>query len=357
VLICSHADVEMVLRDKRFSRAQAHDVDDVDLSGTILGLDGNEHAAVRGVVKDWFTPAAVERLRGKVEEQAEAQLRVMVDLGEAADLVADFALPYALHIICDMLGLPQDDRLQFREWGDAFLGNSPLTRTESEASALAMAQYLGGQIMGRRQAPVDERPEDLLSQIADLAAELPIDWQIKLPIALVIGGWETAASSIAKFVWVLQTIPYAEHETAWNYLVSHPELIESAVTELERLYSTTSADDMPRRVMAAVTLPGGMELQPGQVVIPSHDAANRDPKVFDAPDRIDFGRSPNPHLSFGYGAHHCIGRYLGHMEVVTAIKVLTQEMPDLRLAVPADQIPFKPGHTINGPVELPVTWT
>lgn len=123
------------------------------------------------------------------------------------------------------------------------------------------------------------------------------------------------------------------------------------------VFSTTAADDLPCRVTREVTLPSGERLRPGDLVIPSHDAANCDPRVFTDPHRMDFGRTPNRHLSFGYGPHHCIGRHLGHMEVETAVALLTRELPSLRLAVPSDEITRKPGHVINGPSALPVAWS
>ncbi|HEY0696618.1 MAG TPA: cytochrome P450, partial [Micromonospora sp.] len=124
----------------------------------------------------------------------------------------------------------------------------------------------------------------------------------------------------------------------------------------ERLHSSSNGDEMPRRVLADVELPSGARLRAGEIVIPSHDAANRDPRVFVDPDRMDFGRQPNPHLSFGHGPHHCSGAQLGALEVRTAVKLLLRELPGLRIGVPAEQVRWKAGHSILGPVELPVTW-
>ncbi|TDD82457.1 cytochrome P450 [Actinomadura rubrisoli] len=353
-LVTRYQDVEQVLRNQEvFSREAALDADDVDLEGTLLGLDLANHAAVRNAVKDWFSPQAVARLRVTAEERAAAQLEEMTGRDEPADLVTAFALPFALHLICDMLGLPQEDRLRFHAWGDAFLGTSAQTRVDAAEAQMAMVGYLSGLVEARRRAPED----DLLSQVAVGAANLPLDWQIKLPLTLVLGGWETVASSIGTQIHVLLTHPYEGHETAYAYLSAHPEAVPGAVTELERLFSTTAADDLIRRVVRDVTLPSGARLRAGELVIPSHDAANCDPRVFTDPHRIDFARSPNRHLSFGYGPHHCIGRHLGHMEVVTAVALLTRELPSLRLAVPSDEITRKPGHVINGPSALPVAWS
>ncbi|MFI6799181.1 cytochrome P450 [Streptosporangium canum] len=352
-LVTRYDDVKKVLRQDGCSREAALDVDDVGLEGTLLGLDGDNHAAVRNVVKDWFTPQAIEKRRGEIENRAAMQLKAMLDQGEPVDLMATFAIPLTLETISDMLGLPQPDRLQFRQWGEAFLANSDLTRADTDASALAMAGYLATLIEQRRQEPA----ADLLSQIAVGGAHLPPDRLLMLPIALVLGGWEATASSIGTFTQVLLTHPYAEHESAYAYLIDHPEMIPGAVTELERMFSTSAGDDMPRRVIRQMRLPSGAHLQPGEVVIPSHDAANFDPRVFPDPHRIDFARSPNKHLSFGHGPHHCIGRHLGHLEVEVAIGLLIRELPTLRLAISSQDIQYKAGHAVSGPIRLPVAWS
>ena len=353
LLICRYGDVREVLRRQDlFSRAAAAHADQVDVSGTMLGMDGAQHAEVRGTVKDAFTKPAVDQLRDRVRAAAEAQLAVLKGRDGRADLVGDFAVPFALDVVSDLLGLPEQDRARFRRWGDMFLGSGDLSREEAGRSAQEMGGYLWQQLEGRRGCPAG----DLLGRIATAAAAQPMDVQVKLPISLVVGGWETAASSIATFVHVLRSRPYGGYDSGWAYLLDHPEQVDSAVTELERLHSTSNGDDMPRRVMADVTLPSGARLTEGDIVIPSHDAANRDPRVFPDPERMDFRRDPNPHLSFGYGPHYCIGAHLGALEVRTALELLLRELPGLRLAVPADEVPWKVGHAILGPRELPVEW-
>jgi cytochrome P450 len=213
-LVCRYEDVREVLRDQRtFSRSAAGDVDDVDVSGTMLGMDGPEHDAVRGIVKKAFLPAATAALAGMVETRAAALLAIMTGGGRNADLVTDFALPFALHTIADMLGLPDDEkeRLQFRQWGDAFLGTADAG--QAAESAMQMAGYLGHQLHRRRSDPAD----DLLTRIAGDGAGQPPEIQVRLAISLIVGGWETTASSIARYVYVLRTKRYGDHPTGWDY--------------------------------------------------------------------------------------------------------------------------------------------
>lgn len=353
LLICRYADVREVLRRQDlFSRGAAADADLVDVSGTMLALDDPEHGQVRGVIKDAFTKPSIAAMSERVQATAATHLTGLRGHDGTADLVQDFAIPFTLDVVCDLLGLPTEDRAQFRRWGDMFLGSGDLSREEANRSAMEMGQYLWGQLESRRGCPAG----DLLTRIANGTAEMPMDVQIKLPISLVVGGWETTASAITTMVYILQSRPYGDHPTAWEYLVAHPEKVESAITEMERLFSTSNGDEMPRRVMQDVELPSGAKLRKGDIVIPSHDAANRDPEVFADPERMDFDRDPNPHLSFGYGPHYCIGAPLGALEVRTAVALLLKELPGLRLAVVPDEVRWKEGHTILGPVALPVTW-
>lgn len=352
-LVCRYVDVKEVFRRQElFSRAAAAVADHIDVSGTLLGMDGAEHAKVRGTVKDAFTGSAVAALRGMVDRAAAGQLAIMTNKGRRADLVQDFALPFTLHVICDLLGLPSEDRMRFRTWGDAFLATGGLTRAEAARSAMEMGAYVWRQLEQRR----GRSTEDVLTRIATAAADQPMDVQIKLAIALVVGGWETTATSIATFVFVLRTRPYRAYQTGWDYLLDHPERLDSAVTELQRLHSTAAGDELPRRVMADVELPSGARLSEGDIVIPSPDAANRDPSIFPRPDEMDFERYPNPHLSFGHGPHYCIGAHLGALELRTAIGLLLRELPQLRLAVPPGEVPWKAGHSLLAPEELPVEW-
>ncbi|GLX06629.1 cytochrome P450 [Microbispora sp. NBRC 16548] len=350
-LITRYQDVRHVLRGPEFSRTAALDVDDVELEGTLLGLDGDEHTAVRRVVRDRFTPQALDRLLDRIETSARVHLEGMIRNG-ASDLIDDFALPFALDVIGDLFGVPQQERTQLRVWGEAFLSTS-LPREEVSAAEQAMAMYLAGLIDQRRQAPTD----DLLTQIATEGTHLPFDQLVKLPLALLVGGWETTASSIGTAVLVLLTHPYEEYETAYAYLVANPSAVSGAATELQRMFSTSAADAMPRRVLRDTVLPSGAHLRAGEIVIPSHDAANFDPRVFSDPHTMRFDRPAQPHhLSFGYGAHYCIGRHLGQAEVEVALTLLTTRLPNLRLAVPAEEVPLKAGHAIAGPEHVPVAW-
>jgi nocardicin N-oxygenase len=156
------------------------------------------------------------------------------------------------------------------------------------------------------------------------------------------------------FFHVLCSRPYHGHATAYAYLASHPDEIDNAITELERMYGIGAEDALPRRALAPVTLPSGSAVPAGAVVIASYNAANYDPRAFPEPYTMDFGRQDNHHLTFSEGAHYCAGRHLGHFELTLAFEHLTRDLPGLRPAIPADQIPYKSGIATRGPTMLPV---
>ncbi|GII02199.1 cytochrome P450 [Planobispora takensis] len=354
-LVTRYADVVEVSRNPVFSRSRAvaAGADPVEgLGDTLLGLDGEDHRRLREPIKKTFGPRHVATLTDGIRRRTEAQLTLMREQGEPADLLTAFALPVAMGTISDILGVPPQERAKFVQWSRPFLGTGHDDPAEAQRALFSMIGYLGEMLEQRRERPAD----DLLSQIA--AADLPEAREVMLPISLIVGGWETTASSTAAFVYQLLTRPYEGHETAYAYLADHPEAVPGAVTELERMYSNSAADSMPRYVTRDIVLPGGARLRKGDIAIPSHDAAGYDRTVFPDPYRMDFARRfTRQPLTFGWGPHRCVGRHLGHEEIVIAIDTLVRNVPGLRLAVPAGCIAYKADHAVTGPTRLPVAWS
>ncbi|GGS95031.1 cytochrome P450 [Planobispora rosea] len=354
-LVTRYADVVEVSRNPVFSRsrAAAAGADPVEgLADTLLGLDAEDHSELREPIKRAFGPQNVAALTDGIRRRTEAQLTLMRERGEPADLLEAFALPVAMGTISDMLGVPPGDRADFLRWSRPFLGTSHDDPAEARQALLTMFGYLGELLKQRREQPTG----DLLSQIA--AANLPEAREVMLPISLIVGGWETTASSVAAFVHQLLIRPYDAHDTAYAYLVDHPEAVPGAARELERMFSSSAADSMPRYVTRDITLPSGARLHEGDIAIPSHDAANYDREVFPDPYRMDFARRfARQPLTFGWGPHRCVGQHLGHEEIVIAIDTLVRNAPGLRLAVPADSIAYKADRAVTGPVTLPVAWS
>jgi cytochrome P450 len=187
-------------------------------------------------------------------------------------------------------------------------------------------------------------------QARDADDRLSEEELVGLAVQLLPAGYETTASEIANFVFVLLC-----HPDQLEMLRGRPDLIPTAVEELLRYVPLTSGNTLPRYATEAVELSGGA-VPAGSWVLFSVEAADRDPRVFTEPDRLDLTRSPNPHMAFGVGQHTCLGAHLARMELQVALGSLLRRLPGLRLAVDPGDLRWKMGTTVQGPVALPVAW-
>jgi nocardicin N-oxygenase len=275
----------------------------------------------------------------------------MAEKGPPADLMRSFALLVPMLVICDLLGVPYSDHHRFHEWSGilastASSGVSPERLQEVNAELRA---YLAKLIARRREEPA----EDLLSVLAEAHEtddRLTEDEMVSLAWSVLLAGYEITAYQIGNFGYTLLTEPglYAS-------LRDQPEVVEPAVEELSRHIPLTSAAFYARRATADVEL-GGTLVRKGEAVLASMPAANRDTTAFPNPDRIDFTRPEKAHVVFSYGIHHCLGAQLARMELRAVLSGLVTRFPNLRLAVPAQEVPWRQGSILRGPLELPVTW-
>lgn len=350
-LVTRADDARRVLRDHTtFSVEQARGRHP-ELADTLLGLDGEDHRQVRDLVADRFTRRAVAQETAMVEAETRALLDAMEAGPAPADLFEGLGLPLALRTVGRILGVPEEDLARFRAWGDAYLARGQQQSPDAAAAALAeMWIYLGGLIEKRRAEPTGDLISDLVTRApADLAPEKILN----LPLALVLAGWETTASAITMITLWLLTNPYGGYDTAYRYLADHPGEIAGAVWELLRVIPIDVVDAIPRRVTRDVVV-GGVAMRAGDWAIASHSAANYDSAEFPAPHRVDFGRTPNQHLSFGYGPHHCIGVLLARLEMEVAFAGLLARFPDLRLTEYPTR--WKSGVGVRGPAPMLVEW-
>jgi cytochrome P450 len=351
-LVTRYEDVRTVLGDLRFSRAEAV-VRDVPRThpqknpGGIVDLDPPEHTRLRRVIAKAFTARRVQELRPRAEKVAAGLLDAMAEAGPPTDVVKAFALPFPTTMICELLGVPYADQDRFGVWAGAFMSTSALTAEQRGAYLGELAEYLGGLVALRRQEPTD----DLLGALVvardrdDRLSEREI---IELATILLAAGHETTASEITSFVYLLLT-----HPGQLALLRERPELLPRAVEELLR-YVPGNETELPRYATADVELSGGT-VHAGEPVQISYAAANHDGRVYENPDELDVTREPEPsHLSFGHGAHHCIGAQLARMELQVALNALLSRLPGLRLAT--DEVVWKRGMATRGPLELPIAW-
>lgn len=355
-LVTRYEDVRTVLADPRFSRAATVGREDVPRAtpapapaDSLLSLDPPEHSRLRKLVAKAFTGRRVAELRPRTRQIVDEKLDAMERAGAPADLVQGFALPLPVTVICEMLGVPAAEQHRFRDFSDAILSTTAYTREQIEAARSSLEGYLAEQVALRREQPTD----DLLGALVaarDDEDRLSEKELVNMGVGILIAGHETTANQIANFTYVLLT-----QREYWDQLRTDPDLIPGAVEELLRHTQLGAGGGQPRVATEDVVL-SGVTVRAGEAVFVHTQSANRDESVFDDPETLDLTRQHNPHIAFGYGAHHCLGAQLARIELQVAMQALLERFPTLHLAVPVDEVPWKSGLLVRGPKELLVAW-
>jgi cytochrome P450 len=340
-VLSRHQDVARVLRDPRFSaddrnfsqharlRAEAlrkglADREDED-APIMLRSDPPTHTRLRALVNKAFTPRAVERLRPRVEEVTAKLLEGLAGR-ERFDLIAELAVPLPVTLIAEMLGIPAEDRATFKRWSDVLVGFLDPLAADPKAMRRTVDdffEYVSRIAAERRRRPAD----DLLSALvqAEEAGERLSEAELHGTVALLLAaGNETTTNLIGNGVLAL-----LRHPDELARLRGDPTLLDGAVEELLRFDSPVQ---MTARIARADLDFEGRRFRRGQFVVLLLGSANRDPDVFPEPDRLDLGRTDNRHLSFGLGAHFCLGAPLARLEGRIALRELLRRFPHLRLS-------------------------
>jgi cytochrome P450 len=361
-LLTRHADVNAALRNRQMESA--------DMSRTFQRLtpaEQEELAPVRRSVKMWmghtvpadharfqkllkryFTPATVDRLRPRVREFTNELLDVVASKGQM-DVVRDLAYPLPANVIAEMLGMPVSDREQLQAWSRGILpifGSGDVGQLrEAQRSMLEMHEYLRLIAAERRRTP----REDVLSMFMAAEAEGAVteDEAVANCVLLLFAGHETTANLIANGLVLLFDNP-----DQMALLRDNPDRTPLAVEEMLRCDGPAG---VVGRVAGEPVELAGHTVPAGKHVYLALMAANRDPDVFPDPDVFDITRERNRHLSFGVGTYYCLGAALARMETDECLRILLQRCPDLRPAYEkADWLPTVPiGHRLGS---LPVTF-
>jgi cytochrome P450 len=353
-LVTKYDDVKTVLGDLRFSRAAVlgqdvpRTVPMVQERPSILSMDPPEHGRLRKLVAKGFTMRRTEQLRERAQEIVDGLLDEMEKNGAPADLVEALDMPLPITIICELLGVPYEDRGDFRTWSDQALAVTAFTPEEITAAFEKLQDYIAGLVELRRGSPTDDVLGTLVTA-RDEGDRLSEEELINFGVTLLVAGHETTANQLGNFMYTLLTNPDRLAE-----LRADPSLVPAAVEELLRITPLGASAGFPRIAKEDVEL-SGVTIPAGDAVF-IDQAGNRDPDVFPEPDRIDFHRENNAHVAFGHGVHHCVGAPLARMELQVAIGTLLTRYPALELAVPADEVPFRKGRLVRGPQELLVRW-
>jgi hypothetical protein len=358
-----HADVSFVLRDKRFgkdfvgrmTRRFGPQVLDEPVYRSMrhwmLQLDPPDHTRLRGLVVKAFTARRVEDMRPRIQEIVDRTLDRVEPRGRM-DLIADFALRLPVTVICDMLGIPEEDHEMIfsgARAGGRLLDPVPLSRAEidqANSDNLATAAYFHSLFERRRRQPGDDLTTQLVH--AEEEGHKLTNEELTANVILLFGaGHETTVNLIGNGVLALHRNP-----DQLRLLKENPTLIANAIEELLRYDSSVQLTG--RTALEDVSV-GGVDIAKGEAVLCLLGAANRDPAVYADPDRLDIARPNIRPMSFGGGIHYCLGAQLARIEGEIAINTLLRQLPGLKLD-DAERPDWRQTFVLRGLNTLPARW-
>ena len=360
-LITRYEDVLAVLKDERFVKdwrsaltpeqlAEIPPIPEVmkPISRNMLDTDPPDHERLRALVSKAFTPRLIERMRPRVQAIADGLLDAVQDKGEM-DLIDDYAFPLPITVIAELLGVPAEDRNNFREWSDAAVsGNASQEYLEEILipHMQAFTDYLRALFEEKHANPRDDLVSALV-QAEEAGDKLSEDELLGMVFLLLVAGHETTVNLIGNGVLAL-----LQHPDQLRKLKDDPSLIKPAVEELLR-YDGPVETSTERFAREDVDM-GRTVIPRGEMVLVVLAAADHDPERFSDPDNLDITRTDNRHLAFGKGVHHCLGAPLARMEGQIAISTLLRRMPNLRLKGSPESLSWRPGMILRGLRGLPV---
>ncbi|MEV6950339.1 cytochrome P450 [Streptomyces sp. NPDC051183] len=370
-LVLGRDEVRAALTDPRLRNDIRHSSSWQDDGGHAIGLnmlqtDGAQHARLRTLVAREFTAGRVQALRPRVQQIADALLDGLLDAlpqGGAADLVAEYALPLPLTVICELLGVPAGDQQDFRTWSNEIV--APSSPAAAGAAVAEMTGYFAALIRRKGSAPAggptanpDADPAvdpgaDLMGALVAASARedgLSPEELLGMAFLLLVAGHETTVNLISGGVLNL-----LRHPDQLAALRADPGLLDGAVEEMLRYEGPVTAAAF--RFAAEPVEIGGTLVPAGDSVMLSLAAASRDPRHFPDPDRFDIRRAPRGHLAFGHGVHHCLGAPLARVEGSIALATLLRRLPGLALAAAPESLTWRSGTMLRGLTQLPVRWT
>jgi cytochrome P450 len=358
-----HEDVVFTLRDKRFGKNYVENMlrrfgpaamDEPvrrSMSNWMLQQDPPDHTRLRGLVVKAFTAKRVEEMRPRIQAIVDQTLDRIEPAGRM-DLIAEFAYRLPVTVICDMLGIPEEDREPFfasSRIGGRLLDPVPLSRQElDEANAqnLGLAEYFRKLFALRRRQPGDDLTTQLV-QAEEEGSKLSEEELTGNIILLFGAGHETTVNLIGNGLLALHRNP-----DQLELLRRQPDLIGNAIEELLRYDSSVQLTG--RTALADVEV-GGTKVAKGEPVLSLLGAANRDPAVYADPDKLDITRPNIRPMSFGGGIHFCLGAQLARIEGEVAINTLIERLPGLRLDN-AENPDWRETFVLRGLKTLPASW-
>jgi cytochrome P450 len=355
-LVTRHADVDRLLRDRRLGRSYLHVASHEEMGRTpppewhapFTELNGNgmldreppDHTRLRRLVLKAFTPRTVEALRDRIQALVDGYIDGIQGAGDI-DLIADYIEPLPVTVIADLLGIPEADRHRLRPWSRDICLMYELEPPDASAHKAVTASrefsaYLRDLLRERRARPGD----DLISELATVVDEgdrLTEDELIGTCVLLLNAGHEASVNGAGNGWWTL-----FRHPDQLARLRADPGLATTAIDELLRFDTPLALFE--RWVLDEIEI-DGVRLPRGSELALQFASANRDPAAFAAPDELDLGRTPNPHVSFGAGIHYCLGAPLARLELQVAFTTLLRRAPRIRLV---ETPTWKPTYVLRG---------
>ncbi|MEV8533214.1 cytochrome P450 [Streptomyces sp. NPDC051211] len=350
-LVLGRDEVRAALTDPRLRNDIRHSATWESDGGNAIGLnmlqtDAPQHTRLRALVAREFTAGRIEAMRPRVQQIADGLLDALPPVG-ATDLVADYALPLPLTVICELLGVPVGDQYLFHTWSTELV--APSSPAAAGAAAGEMSTYFAALIAAKAGDP----GPDLMSALVRASAApdgLSPEELLGMAFLLLVAGHETTVNLISGGVLNL-----LRHPDQLAALRADPGLLDGAVEEMLRHDGPVTAAAF--RFAAEPVAIAGVRIAAGDSVMLSLAAASRDPEHFSDPDRFNIRRTARCHLAFGHGIHHCLGAPLARVEGRIAVETLLRRLPDLALAVEPDSLVRRPGTMLRGLAGLPVRWS
>lgn len=350
-----HDITRAILADPRFStrrellhqpvgRERAHQRPTPAEPGIFPHMDPPDHTRYRRLLSRHFGSRRVTELTPAIRRHTAQVLDEMADGGSPTDLVTSFAMPVPALVICELLGFPAQDR-HLIQAATSVMNNLDSTPEQTAGAVFSITETVRG-LLTRLRAESSPSDDGLLAH-AVATGDLTDDELTNLGMVLLATGHLPTSSMLALGTFALLTDPAQRAR-----LTADPELAGPAVEELLR-YLSILQFDVRRTALADVEI-GGQVIAAGETVVLALPVANRDPERFPDPDTLNLGRSATGHLAFGHGIHQCLGQHLARAELRIALTALFERFPDLRLAVPAAEVPTRDRMAVYGVDRLPV---
>jgi cytochrome P450 len=367
-LVSGYETIKRLLTDPRLGRSHpdpthASRYSEAVVFGQPMAASPNEqaeHTAMRKLLSPSFSARRLALLRPHVQALVDGLLDELGRKSPPVDAHEAISFPLPALVICELLGVPVEDREDFRRWSDDAADMTDGAR--SRAGWKALWQYMRALLERKRREPAEDVLSDLIAATAQHAQqagdieEATADQIVPLAAGLLFAGHETTVAAIDKGIVLLLA-----NLTQREALQHAPALVSQVIEGVLRLPlpvpvpDTGRASGLPRYANADIVL-DDVTIHAGELVLLDLQGANLDPRHFAAPEAFDLARADNAHMTFGHGPHYCIGAPLARIELQAVFGTLFRRFPTLRLAAPTEQLRPRSPLLTGGLTALPVAW-